>query len=125
MDEERYDQLYNRILDGENWDYSTLDELLAIAESNGKEMGLKEASLKIARDIKYENISTIIEALSWGRTLLSSKIEELDEKGFSSIANGYREHLKDVEKGFESLRKIRKALYLADDFSYNMVFQKV
>lgn len=41
MDEERFDQLYNRILDGENWDYSTLDELIGLAESGAREVGRK------------------------------------------------------------------------------------
>ncbi len=31
MDEERFEQLYNKILDGENWDYSTLDELICLS----------------------------------------------------------------------------------------------
>ena len=37
MDEERFDQLYNRILDGDNWDYSTLDELICLSESGARE----------------------------------------------------------------------------------------
>lgn len=39
MDEERLDQLYNRILDGENWNYSTLDELISLSESNARKKG--------------------------------------------------------------------------------------
>lgn len=46
MDEERYDQLYNRILDGENWDYSTLDELICLSESGAREKGKEEMKKK-------------------------------------------------------------------------------
>lgn len=46
MDEERFDQLYNRILDGENWDYSTLDELISLSESNAREEGRQEMKKK-------------------------------------------------------------------------------
>lgn len=42
MDEERYDQLYNRILDGDNWDYSTLDELICLSETGSREEGRQE-----------------------------------------------------------------------------------
>lgn len=46
MDEERFDQLYNRILDGENWDYSTLDELICLSESGAHEKGKEEMKKK-------------------------------------------------------------------------------
>lgn len=46
MDEERFDQLYNRILDGDNWDYSTLDELLCLSESDGRAKGKEEMTKK-------------------------------------------------------------------------------
>lgn len=46
MDEERFDQLYNRILDGENWDYSTLDELICLSESGAREKGREEMKKK-------------------------------------------------------------------------------
>ena len=46
MDEERFDQLYNRILDGDNWDYSTLDELICLSESGAREEGRNEIKEK-------------------------------------------------------------------------------
>lgn len=46
MDEERFDQLYNRILDGDNWDYSTLDELICLSESGAREEGRKDMKQK-------------------------------------------------------------------------------
>lgn len=46
MDEERFDQLYNRILDGDNWDYSTLDELIGLSESDAREEGRQEMKKK-------------------------------------------------------------------------------
>ena len=42
MDEERFDQLYNRILEDDNWDYSTLDELICLAESGAREKAMEE-----------------------------------------------------------------------------------
>lgn len=46
MDNERFDQLYNRILDGDNWDYSTLDELICLVESGAREDGRQEMKEK-------------------------------------------------------------------------------
>lgn len=46
MDEERYAQLYNRILDGDNWDYSTLDELICLSETGSREKGRQEMKKK-------------------------------------------------------------------------------
>ena len=57
MDEERFDQLYNRILDGDNWDYSTLDELICLAESGAREEGRQEMKKK-AIDALYQ--STVV-----------------------------------------------------------------
>lgn len=45
MDTERYNILYNRILDGENWDCSTLDELLNIAETCGREKAEEQSAI--------------------------------------------------------------------------------
>lgn len=49
MDTERYNLLYERILDGENWDCSTLDELLALAEDRGREkaMAVVQSTVKV------------------------------------------------------------------------------
>ena len=52
MDEERYDQLYNRILDGDNWDYSTLDELICLSESGAREEGRKDMKQKAIEAFK-------------------------------------------------------------------------
>lgn len=46
MDNERFDQLYNRILDGDNWDYSTLDELICLVESDAREDGREKMKAK-------------------------------------------------------------------------------
>ena len=46
MDEEKFDQLYNKILDGDNWDYSTLDELICLVESGAREKGRAEMKKK-------------------------------------------------------------------------------
>lgn len=46
MDEEKFDQLYNKILDGDNWDYSTLDELIFLVESGAREKGREEMKKK-------------------------------------------------------------------------------
>lgn len=46
MDEEKFDQLYNKILDGDNWDYSTLDELICLVESGAREKGREEMKKK-------------------------------------------------------------------------------
>lgn len=46
MDNERFDQLYNRILDGDNWDYSTLDELICLVESGAREDSRQEMKEK-------------------------------------------------------------------------------
>ena len=46
MDEDKFDQLYNRILDGENWDYSTLDELIGLSESGAREKARQEIKKK-------------------------------------------------------------------------------
>ena len=46
MDEERFEQLYNKILDGENWDYSTLDELICLSEPGAREEGRQEMKVK-------------------------------------------------------------------------------
>ena len=54
MDEERINQLYNRILDGDNWDYSTLDELIGLLKSSAREEGRQEMKQK-AIDAFKEN----------------------------------------------------------------------
>lgn len=54
MDEERFDQLYDRILDGDNWDYSTLDELIGLLKSSAREEGRQEMKQK-AIDAFKEN----------------------------------------------------------------------
>lgn len=54
MDEERFNQLYNRILDGDNWDYSTLDELIGLLKSSAREEGRQEMKQK-AIDAFKEN----------------------------------------------------------------------
>lgn len=46
MNKERFDQLYNRILDGGDWDYSTLDELICLVESGAREKGREEMKKK-------------------------------------------------------------------------------
>ena len=46
MDEEKFDQLYNKVLDGDNWDYSTLDELICLVESGAREKGREEMKKK-------------------------------------------------------------------------------
>lgn len=46
MDNERFDQIYNRILDSDNWDYSTLDELIRLVESSAREEGRQEMKTK-------------------------------------------------------------------------------
>lgn len=46
MDNERFDQLYNKILNGDNWDYSTLDELIRLVESSAREEGRQEMKTK-------------------------------------------------------------------------------
>lgn len=46
INKERFDHLYNRILDGGDWDYSTLDELLSLSETNGREKGKDEVKKK-------------------------------------------------------------------------------
>lgn len=53
MNEERFDQLYNRILGGENWDYSTLDELLSLSESDGRAKGKEEMKRKAIESFKF------------------------------------------------------------------------
>lgn len=67
MDEERYDQLYNRILDGENWDYSTLDELLDLAYTSGREKALAEAQgnvgMDAVNDSKEESLKKLFDSL--------------------------------------------------------------
>lgn len=53
MDEERFDQLYNRILDGDNWDYSTLDELIGLSESGAREegrIGMKQKAIEAFKE---------------------------------------------------------------------------
>lgn len=52
MDEERYEQLYNRILDGENWDYSTLDELICLSESGARQKAMEEMKEKAIEAFK-------------------------------------------------------------------------
>ena len=42
MEQERFNQLYSRILENDNWDYSTLDELLSLSKSDGRDKGAKE-----------------------------------------------------------------------------------
>lgn len=63
MDTERYNILYNRILDGENWDYSTLDELLNIAETHGREKALAESlgifKIDAVKDSKEEQSAIV------------------------------------------------------------------
>ena len=54
MDEERFNQLYNRILDGDNWDYSTLDVLIGLLKSSAREEGRQEMKQK-AIDAFKEN----------------------------------------------------------------------
>jgi len=51
MDTERYNILVNRILDGENWDYSTLEELLNLAETCGREKALSEVPGNLEMDV--------------------------------------------------------------------------
>lgn len=51
MDTERYNILFNRILDGENWDYSTLEELLELAKTCGREEALAEAPGHVEMDV--------------------------------------------------------------------------
>ena len=46
MDEEKFDLLYNKILDGDNWDCSTLDELICLVESGAREKGREEMKKK-------------------------------------------------------------------------------
>lgn len=52
MDEERFAQLYNRILDGDNWDYSTLDELICLSESGAREENRKDMKQKAIEAFK-------------------------------------------------------------------------
>lgn len=46
MDGKKFDQLYNKILDGDNWDYSILDELICLVESDAREKGREEMKKK-------------------------------------------------------------------------------
>lgn len=46
MSNENFEHLYNRILDGDNWDYSTLDELIYLVESGAREDGRQEMKEK-------------------------------------------------------------------------------
>lgn len=44
---ERFDELYNKILDGcDDWDYSTLDELICLSELGALEKGKNEMKEK-------------------------------------------------------------------------------
>lgn len=44
--EEKFEELYNKILDGSDWDYSTLEELLSLSESDGRTKGKEECKEK-------------------------------------------------------------------------------
>lgn len=60
MDNERFDQLYNRILDGDNWDYSTLDELICLAESSAREeMKTKAINALFSSQVVFPNDTSI------------------------------------------------------------------
>lgn len=60
MDNDRFDQLYNRILDGDNWDYSTLDELICLAESNAREeMKTKAINALFSSQVVFPNDTSI------------------------------------------------------------------
>ncbi|GEM_PF-4520723 len=43
---EKFEEVYNKILDGSDWDYSTLDELLSLSESDGRTKGKDECKKK-------------------------------------------------------------------------------
>lgn len=61
--EEEFENIYNKILDGvDDWDYSTLDRLIELSEKDGLEKGKEimrakaiEAHRKTCRDLSKNN----------------------------------------------------------------------
>lgn len=80
MDEERFDQLYNRILDGgDDWDYSTLDELLSLLEAKGREKGKEEMRQKAIEAFKFATDGYfIIGGTDYSANILNEFIEKLN-----------------------------------------------
>lgn len=79
MDEERFDQLYNRILDGDNWDYSTLDELICLVESDAREKGRQEMKGKAIEAFKFAtNGYFIIGGTDYSENRFNEFIEKLN-----------------------------------------------
>lgn len=52
MDEKKFDRLYNKMLDGNNWEYSDLDNLISLAESDGREEGREDMKKKAIEAFK-------------------------------------------------------------------------
>lgn len=46
---EKFEEVYNKILDGSDWDYSTLDELLSLSESDGRTKGKDECKRRLSK----------------------------------------------------------------------------
>ncbi len=75
-------------------------------------------------NINYDDIHNISYALCTANVLLNAKIEDLEEKGFTKLAERYKSNREDIEKAHKSLQKIRKELHLSDDYAYDGKFGK-
>lgn len=78
MDEERFEQLYNKILDGDDWDYYTLDELICLVKSGAREEGRQEMKKKAINALFQSTIAfpndTDIKALEKQKEIFIEKV---------------------------------------------------
>lgn len=77
--EDKFDELYNRILDGVNWDYSTLDELLSLSKAEGREKGKQETKTKAIAAWNSAMVFYTSPACSKEEDALKLFIQELDQ----------------------------------------------
>lgn len=77
---DRFDELYNKILDGDNWDYSTLDELLSLSKKDAREKGKEEMKKKAIEAFKFATDGYfIIGGTDYSGNRLNEFIEKLNE----------------------------------------------
>lgn len=74
--------------------------------------------------IKYEDISIISSALCYAEVLLDFEIDRLQKKGLQHMDAGYKIKRDEVKAAHAALQKIRKELHLADDYAYEVKFQR-
>lgn len=61
MAQENFDELYNQILDGDGWDYSTLDKLISIAEKNVEQSLIERAKKAYCHNCVWKGLACAVD----------------------------------------------------------------